>query len=610
MNTIPKILSGGFVFRQNLSNQVEQALIQTSELREQISSRLHLIENEDGQHAFTAKSLGHSLTRLGQYDEVNALTRNARQNGSIADISTTSVLDEFVQRSELAHGDFQAARKHFQGEGKKADHALYRFIDIANFHGDLDEVVEVLSEQPLELGRLYGGCVYLAIIAHWIERPDIVDFALKRMRATCENSEFISDRPLGEQVEWLADKDNYMAGTFVDTLACCGHGELAERLWLEFDFEWQSYEFYTVARVCNLLALCGDRSRARRIAKLEFPDGVPEFLSLIFNITSIRAKEAIEENNAQFLATIGEGCILQDFDGSLTDWEKIQSAGYQLANRIECIVTLLQKSPTVEQIQLGNDAIQVYLDLTDPILHQYKEHNEEGQPLSIVITIIQNDLTFFRVADVISKDNLDRLVNRQLPYLENKAIAHLKSYDIRNRNQLLAKLGLLSIDATQMILSDRIELLQSWLKTDDSKAAREVFKSAIEEALQVDYNQCWSGSVGGRGVNTATANRYRVAMLCGQFDRLADGINIINKIDHVGERIDGFRCLASSYAPRIDIKVAMQWAVALEDENHQLAALVGILDSVAAKIPIEESLSSNSNWNQLRHLGIQTGGGC
>ncbi len=105
-------------------------------------------------------------------------------------------------------------------------------------------------------------------------------------------------------------------------------------------------------------------------------------------------------------------------------------------------------------------------------------------------------------------------------------------------------------------------------------------------------------------MNGATQNRYLTAKLAAESGQLATGIQIIDTLENLGEKTDGYRVVAQGYTAATDVRTAFEWAKSLPNNDQQLAACVGILQAVCEKLTATEEVDAlTKHLLELQSLG-------
>ncbi len=608
-----------------LRRREADALNATKELRQLIDDELNSAwqRNAGKHHTMTVVFLTKALAQLGQFEVIEELRNNVRATGDEALARVVNNYSDGVFTGHLLRRDYIAADKAKSRSSKESTY--YGQISWAIRNRDLD-VAEKMMADLAKIRREKDGKVrygralmlsnaQLAPVAHWLGETERVIPALRRYRAFAENKP-VSDRPFTQETEWITT--NTMFGpTFVLALASSGHGDVAEEVIEALELgnpdNLKSFFPYSHINFCSRLAIAGDGERALRFARRKFDGIVPAELyrtlcrrAVFDGDMEAAARFAGEFEKAAAKLSIVYATPRAHKKFPLTDQVLVLD---RVSKSISLVSRFVKDMKTDRQPQLAGSAAALYMKLSDRFVDEFENKSQASdiQSLRALDGRVLKRFDIEPLVGVLASEELRPFAERQqdffgrcLPSLQVRSFPMKPS---KRFAMTLAHLGVVPADLSRFETREQLRILERLLAAGNLAGAKTVFESAQERALRIDRTGVVSGSFGGRVVNSATQLKYaaaRMAALCGELDA---GVEIVDRIQHHGERVDGYRVLAKAFAENSDLADALSWAKSQSGPDVKLAAFVGILESEAAAVVVTEPDEVATFIEEVRRFG-------
>lgn len=584
----------------------------TEELRGLIDAQKNrLTENGSDRHLMTATMLGRAYANLGQFEDARAIRAQLDQSGNKRLKKAARSVLASIEMAQTAQGLYASNLEQLDSRDR-VNAAL-----AAIHQGDLDSAKTILQSamtpsdaKGFDVLGLAVANSDLAIVASWLSRPNDIDAALRRFRAIFETSAESSDRPLDEDTAWLK-KANTPASLFLQTLASCGQVESLESIWSQVN-QAESLEplgrTWLASGIAQRLVHAGKREAGIRFAQAEYDGSIPleVYEELIVQAVRENETELALQSLAQMMDAVDNRTFYYATPPSdrldLDNAVRLDQTGRGLLAYAK-VLTRLQNAEDqataakvarafIRCVDEFNRAFETELDVDE--MRQLRSWN---QPL--------NRFSVEPVIGTLPDNEVLEFANRHYQFLTRtqallKGSTAMKS--VLAHEKVMAKLGQVPQNLDRFDVRDRLEIAVDLREAGNLEAANQVFEATRVSVLGPVSRNVVSGSLGGRVVYRSIASRYRVASLSGTFDRFEDGIQVVDAIEHEGERIDGYRVLGKTLAERNDMGQAIEWAGGLSDEDLRLAAYVGILEAQVATL-FPQSDQESSYRQELERLG-------
>lgn len=608
---------------EELQRREAETLSATAELREVIVEELAtaLKSGAGKDHTMTVLFLTTSLAELGQFDTIKKLRDDVRATGEEALARVVNNYSDGLFTAHMRRRDYAAADK--AKSRSNSDTTQYGMISWAIRNRDLDvaekmmadlEKVKLKNGIPRYSGPLMLGHAQLAAAAHWLGEDERIIPALRRYRALAEQKD-VSDRPFDEDADWVK-ADGMFGPHFVLILASCGQADLAESLAKTLNVSNPSrshgYFPYSTLNLCGRLAVAGETERSLRIAREKWNGVVPAELLRVLCRAAIRdgKLDAARQFAEEFHTAVSEFSFTywpphQRVRDSITEQSKLLD---QLNSAAKLTALFVGDMKAEQKPELARAAAAIYVKLTDRFVDEFENKSTEkdwqgwrrhDRP------IFKSDLDL--IVEFLSADERLSYAKRHRAFVEKHA-KYLESARSRKQARLkldmvLASLGFVPDDLSRFPMRERMLLMERLLAAGNQAGAKAVFEPTRKHVTRVEYVGAVSGSAGGRVVNVATQSRYVAAQMAVKFGEVTAGVAIIDLLKHRGERVDGYRVIAKTYAEATDLATAFEWAKSLDDSDLRLAACVGVLQTESAIMEVTETDELGKFIDEVRSFG-------
>ena len=602
-------------------------LEKTKSLRELIRNRQALMfEGDDlSRHKLTAARHGDNLAKLGLFDEAKTLKLQVASSGDEAMVKIIGQFKSSRYQALVDRGDYAGA-----GEELRPNLGINEYTLIGNAirAGDIlvaEKLVDATYQvkgKKLNKSRMLDTLADLAISAYWLEESEISDRTLRRYRFVLEEASEMSDRPFDEDTAWLTKAPTF-GPYFVLVVASCGKADLAQNLWKTAesnttDEVWSRY-YLNPVNICRRLAEAGATEAAVKIAR-EHNDGtIPSEILHSLCVRALRDgnEEAAKHYANDFLRAVDEFSftyVVPKYDSTADGdprrnteiseqaqvLDKYNKSAWHMADFIRAV-------RAEGATELAVQAARRYIRLAD----RYADEFENRSTIADAQQLRRANARFFQfslenIVDLLPRREILPFASRQQQFLQrtssyypvDRRAGPFDAYDVA-----LARIGHPPRSVQKFPLAERFRLMDRLLAAGNLADFQPYFELVYDWALKNESATFVSGSAGGRVVNGATQYRYAVAQLAAKSGQLPRGIQLVDMIEHAGERIDGYRVLGKSYAEATGLESAMAWADSLTDGDQQLAAAVGILEAEVAKLKVSQPDKLNTYLNEIHKLG-------
>lgn len=605
----------------------------TSGVQEQIEEGLDFEWDEEtlNLHQVTTRKLVAAWRRLGMFESAKQLDQEVRTQKKKYGQKVTRENKAYLRTELMSQGKYAEALATLDPQSSSAAPSLHSILLSIIRMGDLQLAEEMIQQfmrakgEKGYRGNMRGTLLQangeLAAAAHWLDQPEFILPAMQRHRAIVTNSDTISQRPLDEDLGWI-HKDQW-GPHFVLSLASCGMGEMAADIWQSEKMHgkdrrevplWTLNEFSTID-LCKRLAHNGKRDLALRVAREHF-DGV--VYAEVFHTLTQRAidddnLELADQPTDEFLSAVRELSFI--FHGVSVQRGKPTSKAVlqtlQMGTAASLLKTFISDMQNAGQSDLGRRAALVYIEMAEQFADQF-ESNMKVKDVNLLRAHRRNEYPFTleAVVEVLPDGPLDEFIDQQ-----NKFIARNRAYFEHDMTMLtgrasdhnilaLAKIGREPSPnrAKGLSTKHKKEAIERLVDAGNLEGALPILQALLDDARRVGSVSFVSGSTGGRVVNGAIRNRYWAAELATRCGQLETAIEIVNLIEHPGQRLDGYRVLAVAYSRSTDLETAFRWAKGLSDPHLRLAACVGILEA-QTDVPLVVENELADYLNRLERMG-------
>lgn len=600
--------------RKTFEERQAASLAETNELLEEIADGIEKVwkSNSPGNHRITINRLAHAYSDLGldiQYHALNLtvqLLNDKQLKKSVPDLNS-------MKRDALLYiGEYQTVFDNGGTSTSKANQ-LMSVVNAAISAGNLREAEKLLLQAMKKSAdgkqKLSGswkqslllGNANIAVAAHYLDKKEFVEPALRRYRALMQDQTEISESSISKENNWIKPTDQF-ARQYIFTLASSGHSDLAEKLWLEFfspdkSIEKKNDKLFAwltspqgAMEFCCRLALAGQEEQAIRIARRfnhgEIPTNVLHALCL-WAATKNYA-EKLNHYSGLYLKSIESLSFpyFHQVENSNRPLSDDAVAVDKLAHASHHLLQFIQDMSDLDQNEICKDAATLYLNLANRYAKEFESRLKVADVHAL--RAARRDHYPYEVDavfDFLTTEQLEDFRKPQRSFLWRNKEFFRNSYSTYHgshlNNHLVAysKMGLKPEDHELRTMGTGLlsKVVDHLLAAGKPEEAKKVFAIAAKKALQMPQASFVSGSAGGRVVNGTTQSRYLAVQIAAKLNDVDKAIEILEKIEFKGARIDGYRVLAETLSVEVGMEPALAWANSLDDADYQLAARVGIL---------------------------------